>query len=956
MLTPEESRAELLILEAAKELKYKVMMWSHTDGFWIPGKDEHDGVEDPIAALEQIKKETTKDIIYIFRDAHKYFEVPRVLRLIRDISNQFKQLGKTLILLSPVNALQKAQDIERDVTLIEFELPDKTIIKKVWDNLYADYQKSIGPLTEDDHEMIIEAAMGLTTTEAENTFAKAMVDHKADKIPINKLVLTEKAVVIKKAGILEYWDCPEGVLDVGGLEVLKNFMLERKGSCSKKAREYGLPRPRGIVLAGLPGCGKCVKEDSLVVANGVLTRIADIAPSHKDTKKHVEINVSVQSSEKQEKATQFHWVGLSKTKQIELSNGMVLEGRHEHPVMILDKNGCRDWVKMSDVKISDIVLTRLGADNLVSNSQLPLPYIDQAPAYNDPNGDHRSCGEEKVNLPSFMTEKFAYWLGLLTGDGGWGSPSAINFTQHEKNKVVFEKFTQLMQELFDVKPSVHRQGSKPYMMVAQSGKNHLRRWLASLGLQPYNIHGKIVPDCILKGGTDIWESYIAGLWDTDGSLGNHSELTLKERHIIQDVQTMLWTMGITSTIYPKVFRKGPYKGKKYWRLNIVGGQMSHKFNKIVNRMINKRKSACYKPRELDNDSANASRFGDYTNMAKLVSQLWDTSTKRGVKKDKFVLHTKTNTQFSRRTFTKMHKYMSEYNHELDDYLQWIYTKTIPLPIVSIQDSEANVCDIGVPTNNTFVANGIISHNSLSAKVASNILGVPLIRFDIGKVFGGLVGLSEQNTRTALNQIDAMGSCVVWIDEMEKAFAGMGGSGSNDSGVTQRVVGCILTWLQEKKTPSFVIGTVNRIDNILASMPEMLRKGRWDEIFFIGLPSQKEREEILKIMIKKYWVKNDHTKLNIDYAHLAKESNGFSGAELEESVISGMYKSFSRDTDLNGDFIWKAIMGTNPLSKSADKQLREMAGWAQTNATYASKVSKDDKLATGVENGIRKLNI
>ena len=502
MLTPEESRAELLILETAKELKYKVMMWSHTDGFWIPGKDEHDGVEDPIAALEQIKKESTKDIIYVFRDAHRYFEVPRVSRLIRDISQQFKQLGKTLILLSPVNCVQKAQDIERDVTLIEFELPDKTIIKKVWDNLYADYKKSLGPISEDDHEMIVEAAMGLTTTEAENAFAKAMVDNKSDKTPINKLVLAEKAIAIKKAGILEYDPCPEGAADIGGLEVLKEFMMERKGACSKKAREYGLPRPRGIILAGLPGCGK----------------------------------------------------------------------------------------------------------------------------------------------------------------------------------------------------------------------------------------------------------------------------------------------------------------------------------------------------------------------------------------------------------------------------------------------------------------------SLSAKAASNILGVPLIRFDIGKVFGGLVGLSEQNTRTALNQIDAMGSCVVWIDEMEKAFAGMGGSGSNDSGVTVRVVGSILTWMQEKKSPSFLIGTVNKIDSILSSMPEMLRRGRWDDIFFVGLPSLKEREEILKIMVRKYWIKSDWTKLSIDYTQLAKESNGFSGAELEETIISGMYKSYSRDKDLCTDFIWNSIENTNPLSKSADKQLRDMAGWASANATYASKVSKDDKLATGVENGIRKLSI
>jgi len=413
----------------------------------------------------------------------------------------FKQNAKTLIMVSPINKV--SPDIEHDVTVIEFELPTKEEIEKVWKLIYDGYKKKIGNLTQEEHDEIIQAAMGLTTIEAENAFAKALVSRKdmpEPKPSIAKLVMREKAQVVKKSGILEYYEATENVGDIGGLENVKTFFTERKQAFTKKAREFGLPKPRGIVLAGLPGCGK----------------------------------------------------------------------------------------------------------------------------------------------------------------------------------------------------------------------------------------------------------------------------------------------------------------------------------------------------------------------------------------------------------------------------------------------------------------------SLSAKVASNIMGIPLIRLDIGRIFAGLVGASEQNMRLALSTIDAIGNCVVWVDEMEKAFSGMGGSGSTDGGTTQRVIGSFLTWMQDKKSPSFVVATVNRIESILDTMPELLRKGRFDEIFFVGLPSDKEREEILKIHTRKF--KREALISKINYKELSKKSEGFSGAELEESVVTALYKAFAADKDLTTDFILCGINGTNPLSKSATAQLNNMANWAAKNAVPASRLEGDDKAPVDTRSFGRQMSL
>ena len=193
-------------------------------------------------------------------------------------------------------------------------------------------------------------------------------------------------------------------------------------------------------------------------------------------------------------------------------------------------------------------------------------------------------------------------------------------------------------------------------------------------------------------------------------------------------------------------------------------------------------------------------------------------------------------------------------------------------------------------------------------------------------------------RLAIQTAEAVGNCVLWIDEMEKAFAGMGGSGSNDGGTSQRVFGNFITWMQEKTTPCFIISTVNRIESL---PPELLRKGRFDETFFVGLPSSKEREQIMRIHITKYGRKLESFS-DKEITECVKASEGYSGAELEEAVVSGLYVAFAHERELQADDILKAVKNTNPLSKSKAKELEAMAAWAESNAINASKVESKKK--------------
>ena len=224
--------------------------------------------------------------------------------------------------------------------------------------------------------------------------------------------------------------------------------------------------------------------------------------------------------------------------------------------------------------------------------------------------------------------------------------------------------------------------------------------------------------------------------------------------------------------------------------------------------------------------------------------------------------------------------------------------------------------------------------SLTAKAISAMWKLPLLRMDVGKIFSGIVGSSEENMRNAIKTAEAAAPSILWIDEIEKGFSGVSGSG--DGGTSTRVFGTFLTWMQEKKNPVFVVATAN---NIHALPSEMMRKGRFDEIFFVDLPTTAERKAIFKVHLTRR-LKDKDVRGSFDWddetlRHLADKTEGFVGAEIENVVISGLFEAFCENRSIRMEDFDKAIVNTVPLVVTQAEQISAIRAWANVRAVAAT---------------------
>ncbi|MDR7278322.1 AAA family ATPase [Catenuloplanes atrovinosus] len=236
--------------------------------------------------------------------------------------------------------------------------------------------------------------------------------------------------------------------------------------------------------------------------------------------------------------------------------------------------------------------------------------------------------------------------------------------------------------------------------------------------------------------------------------------------------------------------------------------------------------------------------------------------------------------------------------------------------------------------------------SLTAKAVAAGWGLPLLRLDLGRVFSGLVGSSEQNMRTAIRAAEATSPCVLWVDEVEKGLAAAGSSTGDNTGTGARVLGTFLTWLQEKTRPVFVIATANDIDRLPA---ELLRKGRFDEIFFVDLPTGPERTAIWTVHLARRLSRPavaGRLDLTPDLLHeLTKLTLGFSGAEIEQAVVSALYDAFAERRPLQRDDLVRAVSNTVPLSVTQSERIEAIRTWA-ANRAVAATAPEDWDMGTG----------
>lgn len=243
--------------------------------------------------------------------------------------------------------------------------------------------------------------------------------------------------------------------------------------------------------------------------------------------------------------------------------------------------------------------------------------------------------------------------------------------------------------------------------------------------------------------------------------------------------------------------------------------------------------------------------------------------------------------------------------------------------------------------------------SLAAKAVSSVLGVPLVRLDFGRVFNSLVGASESRIRTALRAVEAMSPCTLFCDEIDKGLGGIANGSSGDSGVSMRVLGSFLTWLQDSKFPVFTMVTANNIDGL---PPELLRRGRFDAIFSTQLPTPSERREVLRIHLSLRG-RNIEDFPEQEIQKVIDASNRYVPAEIESAIKDGLIDAFSAEEEFTMAHVHHALTVMVPLSKAFEQQIQRMSDWAKHNATPAS-LSDEDRAKTivAVKNRSRVRNV
>jgi ATP-dependent 26S proteasome regulatory subunit len=239
-------------------------------------------------------------------------------------------------------------------------------------------------------------------------------------------------------------------------------------------------------------------------------------------------------------------------------------------------------------------------------------------------------------------------------------------------------------------------------------------------------------------------------------------------------------------------------------------------------------------------------------------------------------------------------------------------------------------EFGIPAPKGILLLGVQGcGKSLLAKAVAAEWNLPMLKLDVGRIFGSLVGQSEQNIRKAISVAESVAPCILWADELEKGFAGMGGSGVSDSGTTARVFATFLTWMQDKTAPVFLIATAN---DVQALPPEMLRKGRFDEIFFVDLPDLDERKQIVSIHLSKR--NRDVKKFKLDA--IAAATKGFSGAEIEQVIVGALFSAFDAGRQLTQKDILTEAKAVVPLSVMMHEEIDELRTWAEMRTRPASK--------------------
>ncbi len=976
----EERRVEETLRDICQRRGKKMVVWTATTGL-----GGNTAAREPVAALDQIMGAPDQSV-FVLKDFHPFISDVVVTRRLRDLVYLLKTSYKSLIILSPI--LKLPPELEKEITVVDYQLPTMNDIDRLLEGIIQSVRANPQiktDLTPLEREQILKAASGLTSNEAENVFAKSLVEKRGFDVDV---ILGEKEQIIRKSGILEYYRASEAFSDVGGMDLLKQWMGQRTASFSEEAKRYGLPEPRGVLMLGVQGCGKSLSAKAIASLWRLPLLRLDVGKvfagivgsSEENMRKAIATAESVapcvagdtritlaDGSEQTIEAlyngskTELTVLGMGEDFQMTpvrvravtrreapdlftiglLHSTLQATSNHLHPVL---RNGELFWVRTDALAVGDHIAmprkipthaiaprmieflppdTRLYAPNaleyarpdvqtpqrryaarargsdFVRITELANPEVgpDAASIMQFARGRGGTAQSVLSRMPSHLNEEVAYLLGLIDSDGYVGKTSRVGFINTDRE--LHQRFADLLERNFGVKTvtSPTSPGRASVSLPGTSDSSIFRPCFVTYCDNRLLVHlMRSLRARVLSFPAPILKAYSRGYFDGDGFVSDYAKgavpkivLTAKKRAQNRVMRSVLRRIGFPTT------------NDAAANIEICGWHNVQRFIREVGSdhpMRSQRMKLwleVLEPEEVK-DRTDTIPVGDLLRMAR-----------QGIGMG--------TQHFSSASSSLIHRYEHGIGHPNRERLRtianemkvWAEHRSKPLdsvakilaladastgwtPVLSLEVAETPtfVYDLVCDNPHNFIANDIYTHN-----------------------------------------------CVLWLDELEKGFAGTQSSPFSDGGTTSRVFGSFITWLQEKQAACFVVATSNDVSQL---PPELMRKGRFDEIFFVDLPAQQERGEIFSIHLKK----RKRDPKNFDLEKLAERTVGYSGAEIEQVVVAALFKAFGDGPrEVTTEDMVAVILESIPLSVTMREGIERLREWAETRARPASSEKSED---------------